>query len=176
MKRRWNKNGQFYLIAAIILVMIIVGIAAITNYLKKDSNIEIYDIKEEIQIESSNVLDYATYNDIDGAELRTLLQTFTEKYVDYFGSGKDLYFIFGDKDSITVEGYQGTAKTVSAESGSSQTITETAGEFTGNFDPEEDILTLYIGEDSHGFELTEGENFYFVVSEEIDGGEYIISG
>ena len=177
MIKRGDKTGQFYLISAIILATLVIGIVTISNYSRKESNLKLHDIKEEIQIESAYVLDYGLYNGLSDAGLYTLLLTFTTDYINYQGKDKDLYFIFGDQNNITVTGYQGTKKQVSVSSGSSQaTITSEAGEFTGGINPGTDTVVLSIDDALYEFELNSGENFYFILSQKVNKGEYIITG
>lgn len=177
MVKRGDKTGQFYLIAAIILATLIIGVVTISNYAKKESNLKLHELKEEIQIESAHVLDYGLYNKLSEAEFYTLLLTFTKDYINYQGKNKDLYFIFGNQNNITVTGYQETEKEVSVSSGSSQAIiTNEAGEFTGGIAPGTDIVILSISDTLYEFELNSGENFYFILSQEVNRGEYIITG
>ena len=174
-ERRMNKSGQFYLIAAIILASIIIGIVTVSNYSKKDSITGFQDLKEELQIESENVLDYGVYNKFNEAQMRGLLNDFTQEYIDSESRDKDLYFVFGNENNITVKGYQKSDKLISVSSGASSTITQKAGEFTGSIDPSGNDIMLYIGDNSYTFKLNRGENFYFVISQQDEGG-YIVSG
>ena len=179
MIRVLNKRGQFYLIAAIVLATVMVGLTTIINYSKTEPNFQIYDLKEEIQLESRNVFDYGLNEGYTSeVQFNALLIDFTQDYVDYYRD-KDLYFVFGDKNNITISGSQKTSKIVSISDGSfSKTITNEAEEFTGSIDPEEtaEKITLNIDDLQYNFPLNEGRNFYFVIFQETDGGEYIISG
>ena len=179
MIRVLNKKGQFYLIAAIVLATIMVGLTTILNYSRTEPNIQIYDLKEEIQLESRNVFDYGLNNGYSSeSQFNALLNNFTQDYINYY-KDKNLYFIFGNKDNITISGRQKTDKLVSIGAGSSQKIiTNKAGEFTGSIDPEEtaEKITLDIDNLQYNFSLNEGKNFYFVISQKTDGGEYITSG
>ncbi len=177
--KRGDKKGQFYLISAVVLAMLVVGIFTIFNYSRTESDMKLDNLKEEIQIESAYVLDYGLYDDyyrLNDAAFYTLLLDFTDNYIDYQKKDKDLYFIFGDQSNITVTGYQKTAKQVSVSAGSFVTITTEAGEFTGGIDPTTDTITLYVDDMPYEFELNRGKNFYFVLSQKINKGEYIITG
>jgi hypothetical protein len=175
MIKRGDKTGQFYLIAAIILATLIIGIVTISNYAKKESNLKLHALKEEIQIESAYVLDYGLlkYKSSSEAEFYTLLLNFTKNYIDYQGQGKDLYFIFGDQNNITVTGYQELNKRVSLDG---SVITTSSGEFIGGIDPTGTDIILTINDSSYDFEIKSGENFYFILSQEVNKGEYIITG
>ena len=97
MAKRGNKTGQFYLVAAIIIAGIAIGLVAVANYSKKQEQTEINSLKEEIQIESSMVLDHALNTGESQQETSNLMQDFTQIYIDSESRDKNLYFIFGRK-------------------------------------------------------------------------------
>jgi len=176
MIKKGDETGQFYLISAVVLAILVIGFFTIANYSREDSDAKLTYLKEEIQTESRYLFDYGLYNEISDLELHGLLINFTQDYIDYQKKNTNLYFIFGDKDNITVTGYQKTQKDVSISSGSSATITNETGEFMGGIDPEIDTLTLSIDNTPYEFDLTKGKNFYFVLSQKINRGENIIIG
>ena len=54
--KRGNKRGQLYLIAALIIVFVIIGFFSLGNYAKKQkTDVKIYDIAKELEIETGNV-------------------------------------------------------------------------------------------------------------------------
>ena len=58
-----QKKAQFYLVAAIIIVMILVGIASIQTYaIAKPKPRKIKDISAELNEETSRIIDYGIYN------------------------------------------------------------------------------------------------------------------
>ena len=176
MKRGGSKKGQFYLIAAIILAAIIIGIVTVSNYSKKERPVRLYDLKEELQIESANVLDYGTYNESGQAQLYKLLNDFAQVYIDSESGNKDLYFIFGNQNNVTVKGYQESAHSVSLDAGGSPLIiTTSSGTFVGGLDPVGKDINILIDENSYDFELKSGENFYFIISQEIEGEKYVVT-
>ena len=172
-----QKRGQFYLIAAFIIIAIILGFVVITNYAKNKSAIRLYNLKEDLQIESENILEYGTYNEYDEGEIKELLTTFTETYSEYIGEGIDIIFVFGNRETITVAGYQEVTSTVYIED-SSMIITK--GEYSSE---EFDVsgitgnkVIVTIDGTEYEFKLKPGENFYFVISQEIGGEEHIVTG
>lgn len=165
-----GKKGQFYLLAAMIIAVIVVGLVTISNYSSATPLVTLYDLEEELEIESQNVIDYGTYNNLD---LDILLEQFIEDYVSYTGSGKNLYFLFGDSESVTVKAYQEVSEDVLID-GQSLAIIDGEGEKT--YSPAGGGVVISVEDINYPFVLQEGENFYFIVSQEIDGGKYVISG
>ncbi len=152
-----NKKAQFYLVAAIVLVTVTVAFITIANYSQKRTPVTIYDLGEELGIESQNVLDYGTSQ---GGDMETLLTNFVEDYKVYAGESKNLYFIFGTEGDIQIKAYQDL---IDVSEGIE--YTEGAGQ-----------IVVTIEDIEYQFDLGEGQNFYFVISQEIDGEKYVAAG
>ncbi len=172
MKRGLNKHGQFYLVAAMILVVLLIGIIAITNYSKKSSGVGLDEIEQELEIESEQFVNYVTYNELSQEEKFRDFHEFVNDYVDYRGSDKNFYFIFGTKENLTLAGSQNQEATVSIDS---VPVIDVSGEFSESIDPAGNNVVIIIGPTTYEFGLKEGENFYYIVSKNINGGEYVIS-
>ncbi len=176
-----GKKGQFYLLAAIVIIGVILGFAGISNYSKKKEDVKIYDIGDELGIESGEVLDFGTYNQYDESGMKNLLVDFNAMYTDYAGEGKNVYYVFGNKDKITIAGYSELiAGTISVDygstSGPSVLIISEKGYITEEFNPKGNKIIVTIEGNEYEFELKQGENFYFVISQEIGGEKYIATG
>ena len=146
-----NHKGQFYLISTIIIIAIIVGFATVANYCKKKEFTRIYDLKEELEIESKNVLDYIAIN------RENKLPEFTKNFSEYAGQEIEIIYITGSPENIEAYKYvNGTKESVS--------ITK-----------EGDIIKVPIDDIEYEFKVKTGENFYFIISEEIGEEKYIIT-
>ncbi|MBA7693811.1 hypothetical protein ES703_102400 [subsurface metagenome] len=148
------------MIAAIIIITIILGFVAVSNYSKRKSIIKLYDLGEELGIESENVLDFGTYNYYNESEMEALLNDFIESYAEYIEEGIEIYFIFGNSEKITIIGYRELEDVPSIDV------------YT---DPGKEIIVTINGTE-YKFKLKSGENFYFIISQEIEGEEYIVTG
>ena len=164
-----GRRGQFYLIAAMIIIVVVVGFVTISNYSRKRTSSKLYDFGDELEIESQNVIAYGTNK---GADLDNLLDQFTDSYIEYVGDNRNLYFLFGDSESIVVKAHQEISEEVSVD-GSSLPITGGTGEET--YAPQNPVV-ISIGDTEYPFDLVEGENFYFIVSQEIEGEKYVVTG
>lgn len=167
-----GKKGQFYLIAAIILATIIIGINIVSNYSKKQNPGSLENLKEELQIESENVLDYGAYRGLSDSAMKTLLTDFSKDYITSKGKDKNLYFIFGNFASLTVVASQSLEETAKINVGNGivdLSITQEGVSFL----PSGNQVSLIINDFTHKFKLEEGENFYFLISQEIGGGVYV---
>jgi len=156
-----QKRGQFYLIAALIIIALIIGYAGISNYIQKKESIKLYDLGEELGIESENVLDYGTYNELNESAMEELLTGFIASYAEYIERGIDISFIFGNPDKIIVITYE------ELEGVPSTDIIYPEGEKK---------VTVTINGIVYEFKLKEGENFYFVISQELEGEQHVVTG
>ena len=168
-----NKTGQFYLVSAIIIAAIVISVIVVSNYSKKNESRDLDSLRDEIRIESAKVLDYGINNQLSQAAMNQLLQDFTQKYIDTESRDKNLYFVFGNQDNATLKGYQNTAHVVSLDSAN---IASSTGEFLGTVNPTGSSTTLQVDENAYIFTLKTGENFFFVISREIGGEEYVVTG
>lgn len=178
-----QKRGQFYLIAAFVIITIIIGSFAISNYAKKKSSIKVYNLKEDLEVESERVLDYGVYNSYNESEMLTLLADFTELYAKYAGEDIEIYFIFGNFEQIMIVGYQDLTTDIPqidlslGETAVIQTTEEgDVVEITGEYFPETKEVTIVINEVDYTFKLKAGENFYFVISQTVGEEGYIVTG
>ena len=171
------KRGQFYLFAAIIILIVAVGFIITSNYAVRTTNVKLDSIKEELGIEGANVLDYGVYNQYNQEEMKILLTNFTKTYTDYAGIGRNFYFIFGTRSRITVVTYQDlTKEDAFINVGGELDYRLTEGSGGQDFTPIGDLITIKINNENHEFVLKEGENFYFIITQTTGGERHIITG
>jgi len=151
MKR--GKQGQFYLIAAIMIVSVMIGFLSIINYARKTSSIDLEDVRDELLIESQKVSEYdMTQNQIK------LEDDFPKLYSDYLGDKIDIYFLTGNSTNMTGYHYAGGSKewvSTNLESGSA---------------------SINVNGTDYEFDLGEGKSFYFVITQDIGGERYVVTG
>jgi len=165
-----DKEGQFYLLATIIIITVIGGFIIISNYSQKRSDIGFDYLGEELSIESEKVIDYGINNN---ENIKALLKNFTETYSTY-SEAENLYFIFGNRESITLSGYQKLNSGKIAIG--NQELILNKGEYNSMelINPQENIKVT-VNEIGYDFSLKSGENFYFIISKELEGETYIIT-
>jgi hypothetical protein len=176
-----NRGGQFFLIAAIVIIIVIVSVVTISNYTEKKNEVKLYDLKEQMGIESQQVLDYGTYNNLDSDEMRELMENFIKNYVDYIEEEKNIYFIFGNKQEINALGYQEINPeevriciNEQTEEGCSVLKMNETRTFSSD---DGSINTVVIRIESHEyqFRLKPGENFYFVIWQKSGGEKNVVT-
>ena len=98
-----GKRGQFYLVAAIVIITILIGFSVVSNYSRNKEVVQLYDLKSELNIETARVLEYGVYQEEDA---EAVLSGFAESYADYAGEGKNMYFFFGNFQKVTAVAYK----------------------------------------------------------------------
>jgi len=167
-----DKRGQFYLIAALIILTLATGFVIISNKASSVSNYQIQGLKEEIRLESSNIIDYAAYKNLGNSETESMLTNLSNYYINNSQNG-NFYFIIGTQSSFVVRAYQRYAENVSIggiawDLGVLEVVHEKSD--SG------DSIDIKINGTSFSFKINRGENFHFVVSSLNKGQKYVITG
>ena len=139
-----DKTGQFYLIAAIVIISLVAGIFTIVNYSKKQDISKVYDLKKELEIESGKMLD----NVNEGYAWNGLTSNFSA----YAGKDVEIIYIIVDTVSrnITVYKYLDINNKV---------------DFPYSYNSGNMIITVNVQGTDYRFKEKEGENFYFIISQ-----------
>jgi hypothetical protein len=149
-----NKRGQFYLIAAMIIAVVIIGFALMNNSSSNNAPIDLEEMADELRIEGEKVLDY----DIVNSENR--FEEFSRNYSIYAGEDKDIYFIVGDEtNGFDAYKYDETDKT---NLSSDLTVNEN--------------LIFALNGISYEFKKENGKNFYFLLTKINEDENYVLLG
>ena len=169
-------KGQFYLMAAIVIIGLIVGFATIRNYAStRTEQSNVVDLSTELALEGARVIDFGVYS---GENIQDKMEDFAKKYSLYIdiSTGKSLLFITGNvEDGLKAFSINSvnTGSVTAGESGidfESIELTNVQLEIVG------DSVKVRFGDDEYSFDLTEGENFYFLISQQIGDDGVVTSG
>ncbi len=180
-----NKKAQFYLIAAIIIMAVIIGMGSITNYIiTKKEPVKFYDLSQELDEEGARVVEHGVYKEKD---IPTLIEDFTDNYVVKYAEekekGSELVFVYGNRDNVTVSTYisEKTGEVV-INYGSTEFIHSGTDKYIANIksfipevsEEEEYTIVVKVLGVEYIFNLKEGENFFFVISKKTEEETYIV--
>ena len=170
-----NKKGQFYLIAVLVIIAIFIGFVTISNYTEHNPVIDSQELKEEIQIEKRNVLDYISSENLDDTETENIFTNFSNQFITKIGEDKNIIFMFGKTNSIKLVGniIAGTSVSYNVD-GSFVELSE-----IGLFEKDliavtENLIILKIDGSEYSFELFAGQNIYYLIKYNYDNEVYII--
>jgi hypothetical protein len=170
-----NKNGQFYIVAAIIIALIISGLATVATYsYARAPPVNIKDLSSNLKEETPRILDYGVYN---GKDIYSLMRNFTAgDFASYFLEKTDYnnaIFIYGDKKKLyKVEYLKKNTGEISVIGDASIPIQRSdvkETEITTKISKDEDgneIIEVEILKNTYNFKLRDNEMFYFVISKQ----------
>lgn len=168
---RGNKKAQFYILAAIIIIFVLIGIFVYGNYAKtRNDYTKIYDLGDELRIETGYVYDYGVYN---GTDTDPLIEKWADVYQNYTQNiVEDWVFVYGNEEGVTALYFQkedtgGICVQVGGGACIPTTEVKSKGH-KGTKSAENGTILVNIEEYDYTFELNEGENFFFVIR----AGEY----
>ena len=171
-----KKKGQFYLVAAMIIVIVLVSFITISNYAQKRNTSEFGELQTEIEIEIENVLDYVVKNDLSKSSRDVILENLSSIYIDKIGTAANVIFLYGEQDAISLKGYNyGTNISIDV-GGGFVNVSENIGEFTKTYSPTVTETSIKVDFDIYLFNLEEGQNFYFLISKEEGDEKEVIIG
>ncbi len=168
-----NKKGQFYLVAAIIIVMIISGIASVKTYAVITSEPKnIQEISRELKEESPRIVDYGIYND---KEIKNIIENFDSNFSEYFlkkTENANIVFIYGNRTELYSLQYNNfsTGSVFATVGGSAPTwgSESTIANIT-DITPSGNSVNVSILNRNFSFNITNNEMFYFVITQEKEG-------
>ena len=171
-----NKRGQFYIIAAIIIVTILIGSTSIVSYAKLSKRPRtIESLGGELNEEGSRIVSHGISKD---KNIKLLLDNFTDsEFAPYFLEKTDstnVVFVYGNTTNLYAVKYNTTSTgTISANIGTGNPSWTPTGTFAERIkieqsdqtDPLIVKITLESGtERTYEFKLrNDNEMFYFVI-------------
>lgn len=172
-----NKRGQFYIIAAIIILVVVAGIISVktyTNTTPKPRTVE--GMGSELKEESFRVVNYGIYN---SKNLTEYLNKFTDSYADYFTkktNNANIIFVYGNRTFLYGAKYESVSTgkiTANIGSGVAGWSMDTTIVNRTRITPSGETVTVTIFNKDYTFDLKDNEMFYFVIVQEKEGEVYI---
>ncbi len=139
------KRGQFYLIAAFVIIVIMTGLAYV--YIKVETpaeSLNINDLADEVHYEANKVVDNGVFSGLNEEQISDNIKKLAEYYIDKY-SYIDLFIVYGDENKVYIIE---VAKVVLCHNGETIRVDESArqkhldhgdilGPCTGNENPAE---------------------------------------
>ena len=174
-----DKRGQFYFIAAIIIVLILFSLTSVSTYvIIKSEPHSIQDITTDLKRESYHVIEYGIYNKED---LPSLLTKFSgEDFGDYFlkklGETSNILFVYGNKNGLQAlqfdKSLSGEVKLGSASWKNYKSNIKTKEIKKEDITNKQSFEVEFLG-NTYPFVLRDNEMFYFVVVSEREGEIFV---
>ncbi len=168
-----NKRGQFYLIAAIVIITVAVGFIIVSNSTTSAQTSNIYYLRDEIKIESSKVLDYAANNQLSEVQLTNNLTDLSIRYINN-SQNSNFFFIFGNSTIMNLLAYETSYNNVTLNGVDYTNIIGIKIIYAKNFVPANNVTLTFNG-NPFVFPVNSGQNFNFVLSNNLGGQNYTAS-
>lgn len=172
-----NKGGQFFLMAALIIVGALIGLTSVANYVHTtQEKTQLADLGREIGFEARQVLDYGVYNEQDSA---LLLQSLISNYSSYVAQDQ-VVFVYGNASNLSaytlVERQVGVVGIdTGGDTPTAVPLTISQGARAEVQTDDEDVV-VSVNNIEYRFRLREGQNFYFVLIREENDDRFVATG
>ncbi|MCU0642309.1 MAG: hypothetical protein MUF61_01890 [archaeon] len=169
-----NKRGQFFLIAALVIIGIVLGMSTVyvsTRMALKADN-SVYDLSEEIDYESNQVIGYGVVKSLPSKTIGDAL-TNLSKYYSATNPDKDLVIVYGNEDEINGLFYEEESTNLPALSTGGSDVREVnfyrrSVPATGSINSTTGKIQIDFGRGNrYEFDLNPGENFYIVLKKKV---------
>jgi len=177
MKKR-NVRGQFYLIAAFVIIALIISFVTVTNYILKVDKETVVDLKTELQIEGEQVINYGIIEQSTNKE--DLISNFSAAFAER-AEDKQVVFIYGNSEGDVVayqyvEDEMGKIELAIGESRTGETIIGKAkARVDSSRSADGEKITVNLANVSYDFNLQSGQNFYFIITANEGGNVNVVT-
>jgi len=165
-----QKRGQFFLIAALIVIAAIVGFQTVyTSVSIENTDVQTYDLSREIDFEGKQVVQNGVFFGSDSVQIESKVKELTDIYASAHPDSEFL-FIYGDETEVVALSYELKDSTFEVSTGGSG-----AGVVSLRTIAKQDRLSpgttgkikVKINEEAdYDFNLKKGNNFFLIISRE----------
>jgi hypothetical protein len=172
-----KKGGQFYLIAALVIVVLLVGFIGLTNYTKVEKESSLTELQKELETEIAYTLDYGSATDKSDSEFRIIFQNLSSIYINK-SIEKTTIFLYGKAPgTIVVRGKTVKYLNISINvDGSWSTLKDGVGTFEETYTLVGESIALNISNTQYAIEFNEGQNFKYLIFQGKGKENLIIQG
>lgn len=163
-----DKRGQFYLIAAVFIVLILFGFNSVNNYaIVKPEPRSITDISEELNREAYSLIEHGIFNE---ENIDNLVSGFTQEDIPEYVLKNDedaaMVFVFGNKEGLDVVSVKNREIGDITIAGTQLTDVTTFARRKNDIDTSGDFAEVTVLEKDYKFQLKDNEMFYFLIVKE----------
>lgn len=152
-----NKKGQFFLVAALIIIALIIGFSTIYNSahtLAGDS--KIFTLAHDIKFEGIQIMNYGVFNNFSQTAINKNIKNFSGFYAKS-NPDSDILLIYGNKGELNTTFYHAGVES------SFSNITFQSISFTAVINPGI----------SYTFNVSKGQNLYVIIKKEVNEERYV---
>lgn len=173
-----DKRGQFYIIAAAVVVALIMGLTAAVNQATvTPKTLRFFDMSGNFGKESIMVIDYGVYNQNLPPDISEKINDFYANYSSYALATDPnimMSFIYGNVSSATVGELNVIGSDITSSDTGSRTRTNVIKTPIRYLSQNNQTVSVQLDEDTYNFTLAPEQNFYFVILTK-KAGEKLVS-
>ena len=169
-----QKRGQLYIVAAIIIASLLIGLGAIYNYASSQKeDLSVIDLSKEIDFETSRVIDRGIFR---GENATAQVENITEYYAN-INPKNELTIIYGNSTDIIAYHYKlDDAGNVCIQTGACSGLSffkkiRTSPSLIKNLN----TIQVILGDSTYEFNLKAGQNFYLVLIKSDQQGKIVVA-
>lgn len=167
-----NKRGQTFLIIALIVVGIIIGLSTIyTKTRSSGEETRIIDLSSEIYYEGAQIVDSGVFKKQDQSAIKDEIDALIRRYTE-LNPDSEISIVYGNGYGTTYH-CQSSGSIHTGRAG--QTFCKIASTDIEPDDVTPTSITVTLDEQDYSFNLEEGQNFFVVIKKETGTGEEIVA-
>lgn len=178
-RNKTDKKAQFYLLAAILIIVAVSGIIGMKNYaVVKQEPTRLHDLGSELKEESLRIVDYGIFNKPE--KIDDFINISFPQYFLKSAPDTDIAFVYGDKTDIKIATYvKETPGHVFANIGGLEipwqasvfnNVKRIENPLSANVN---DAVTIEVLGKDYDFTVRDNEMFYFIIVQEKEGERYV---
>lgn len=177
-----QKRGQFFLLTAVIISVVVLSLGVTTNQAVFSEEPEnFYDFSYEVEREVGAVIDYEVYSGFeDEVDLDAFVDLLSEDIKDR-SPGSDFLFIYGDGDEVTLKGYVASDDSSKVCLGEvCQTVYGDLADWVSGSEYMEggsdDEIVVILDEERYVFPTFTGKQVLFIMQKDVGDESYVSAG
>lgn len=143
-----------YLIAAVVIIGLLLGLLTITSYVQQKRDTRVEALARELDYESAKILELGAVSEVYP------WNSFTQNFSAYASHDVAIIYLVGDYTTHEAFTYDDANQ-------------KTTAGLSATYDSMTDTYTVTLDEGMFSFPFYEGENFYFVITSENNGEVYV---
>ena len=175
-----NKGGQFFLIAALVIVGVIATLITVYNNANStEEENSVYDLSKEINYEGAQIIDSGTFQAKSQSEIESNIERLTDYYAQNVTPIGSLLIIYGNSSDASYILYNrtdiGTINVMTGSGGTTTTIIQMQRETKGTLDTSgsSNVGVILAPGITQTFQLKHGQNFFIILQKERDTEVFI---
>ncbi len=163
-----GKKGQFYLVAAVIIAIVIFSLATVSNYAKpRERKTIVFDLGDALNFEAGKTIAYTQMEDKD---TWSVIEDFVQIVMNSSDSQsiESWFIVYGDPSNITVLTFVnvdvgGVTINTGAGAVGLKVSKRVLNKISVNYN---DAVNITFSNITYNFDMTRGNNFAFLIKEE----------